>query len=323
MNRRPLFRLFACIALVLASIGLAADQQAAVDCDTARRAYDVIRKAGTVYHFCEPCGDASPRKDAVNTMGYSGRGNACAVQLNDRDIDLAYIFVKSGGAWKNLALLMGLQATGVSAVLAESRLPEDRDAKKATEESDVPYLSRLEKEVVEECNLARTNPREYARLLGETRKFYSGRYMNIPGRVRIMTNEGVAAVDEAVRFLETVSPVPSLAPSKGMSAAAKDHVNDTGPRGAVGHSGTDGSSPMTRMNRHGRWQRTAGENLAYGHGVAREIVMQLIVDDGVPGRGHRRNIFNPAFRRIGVAYGPHGRYGHMCVQTFAGEYQEK
>ncbi len=311
------------IILVLLSIGLIADQQVIIDCDRARDAYDFILKSDTIYHFCEPCGDPAPKKDVVQAISFSGRGGSCSIKVNGKDVDLAYVFVKSEGAWKNLAHLMGLQAMGVSPVLDESRIPVDQDAKKAKEESDLPYLSLLEKEFVDECNLARTNPGEYAKILGEMRKYYNGRYMEVPGRHRLRTNEGVPALDEAVRFLEAASPLPPLEPSKGMSAAAREHVSDTGPRGALGHSGSDGSSPMVRLNRHGRWQNTAGENISYGKGVAREILVQLIVDDGVPGRGHRRNIFNPAFRRIGVAYGPHKQYGHMCVQTFAGAYQEK
>jgi len=60
------------------------------------------------------------------------------------------------------------------------------------------------------------------------------------------------------------------------------------------------------------------EDISYGYASPREVVLQLIVDSGVPGRGHRNNIFNPVFRQAGVACGPHRVYGAMCVVDFAG-----
>ena len=50
--------------------------------------------------------------------------------------------------------------------------------------------------------------------------------------------------------------------------------------------------------------------------------MALIVDDGVRGRDHRRNIFNPNYNAAGAAYGPHARYGSVCSIDFASGYAE-
>jgi uncharacterized protein YkwD len=107
-----------------------------------------------------------------------------------------------------------------------------------------------------------------------------------------------------------------------MCLAARDHVEDIGPKGKVGHDGTDGSKCGERMNRYGKWQKSAGENIAFGPDDARWIVVQLIVDDGVPGRGHRKNIFNAGFRVVGVHIGGHEVYRHMCVIDFAGGYRD-
>jgi uncharacterized protein YkwD len=185
------------------------------------------------------------------------------------------------------------------------------------------YLSTLENEVLDEINLARTNPKTYARLLADYRATFRGNIVKRPGKVDLRTNEGTRAVDEAIAALNRQAPLPALRPSKGMSLAASEHAHDTGPKGKTGHTGSDGSKSSQRISRHGQWQRTAGENISYGGATGRAVLTQLIVDDGVPSRGHRKNIFNKNFGVIGIGCGPHKRYGMMCVQTFAGDYKEK
>jgi len=48
----------------------------------------------------------------------------------------------------------------------------------------------------------------------------------------------------------------------------------------------------------------------------------LIIDDGQPGRKHRKNIFNSNFNYAGAAYGPHARFRSVCTTDFAGAYAE-
>jgi hypothetical protein len=52
-------------------------------------------------------------------------------------------------------------------------------------------------------------------------------------------------------------------------------------------------------------------------------VQDLLIDDGVPDRGHRRNIYEPSARFVGVACGLHPRYGGMCVIVQTGVFIAK
>ncbi|NTU52642.1 MAG: CAP domain-containing protein [Chlorobiaceae bacterium] len=176
-------------------------------------------------------------------------------------------------------------------------------------------------EVVKEINRMRTDPAGYARkyLIPRT-AYYRGNSYTVPGKITIIANEGVSALDECIRELLNSTPASSLSPSKGLTLAARDQVNDQASTGKTGHAGSDGSSVQTRIERYGQWELSAAENISYGPVEASEIVISLLIDDGVPSRGHRKNLLNGIYNVVGVKTGTHPVYGAMCVMDFAGNY---
>ena len=199
---------------------------------------------------------------------------------------------------------------------------DDGDAKRMKDENGDDIL----RQIVQEMNVARTKPQEYASFLKSRLQFYDeSKKLRLPGHeIILQTQEGKKAVEECIAELEKASAVPAISTTlpAGMNSAAMDHVADTGPKNMTGHKGSDGSMCGERLNRHGTFLKCCGENISYGASSAKDIVAQLMVDDGVPSRGHRKNILKADFKVAGAAVGPHQRYGKMCVIVYAGGYRD-
>jgi uncharacterized protein YkwD len=172
--------------------------------------------------------------------------------------------------------------------------------------------------VLAELNRARTQPATYIKDLKALRATYNqqGQYRNLSDGQLMASREGVAAVDEAIAVLASLSPRPALKASPLLAAAAADHTAVQGPRGGFGHRGPRGSWPSDRLKRRGGGTFVA-EAISYGPGDPRDVILQLLVDDGVSGRGHRATLLKRDYNHAGAACGPHSRYGLMCTITLS------
>jgi len=195
--------------------------------------------------------------------------------------------------------------------------------------AEMDYLSPAEKDVILEMNKARADPKKYAELYIKPMLQYNwggpfgaNSYLAPGETVYTGTEEGKNGIQSCINDLSRRQSMPPLIPSRGLFLAAKDHVNDTGPKGITGHTGSDKSSMSQRINRYGKWDKGAGENISYGYNKGRDIVVQLLIDDGVPDRGHRNNILNRSFRYAGPAIGRHSNFTYLCVIDYANEYTD-
>lgn len=168
--------------------------------------------------------------------------------------------------------------------------------------------------VLAELNRARTAPAAFAASLAEQRGFYHGMLLVHPGQETFETEEGIAPVDEAIAFVKDRAAGAALLSAPVLAAAAADHQAEQQETGEVGHAGPDGSTPSDRVRRRGG-DAYVGELITYGTTDPADIVRQLVVDDGVADRGHRRLMYDPTLRYAGVACGTHPVYRYMCVVT--------
>ncbi|NIJ36015.1 uncharacterized protein YkwD [Sphingopyxis panaciterrae] len=192
--------------------------------------------------------------------------------------------------WAAAALLLALGAAGAAAA-----------------------PTRFEAGVLAELNRFRGDPAAYAAVLRAYRPRFEGKRLIAEegDEIDILTNEGVAAVDEAIRDLRYRKPLPRLAQSDLLARAAADHVADQSRSGAVGHD-TKGRGPGERMKSRGGGPYV-NEVITYGHHSPAGVIQQLLIDDGVPDRGHRHSLLRPGHRYAGVACGRHPVHRTMCV----------
>ena len=95
-----------------------------------------------------------------------------------------------------------------------------------------------------------------------------------------------------------------------LSAAAQEHAADMAANDYFSHTDQDGADSSDRMHDAGFGGSRTGENIAYGQETGAEVVATWMGSSG-----HRHNILNCAYDRIGVGYDARGDY---WVQDFGG-----
>jgi len=159
------------------------------------------------------------------------------------------------------------------------------------------YMSPRSKKVIRIMNLARLYGDDFARIYIEPIEKKSGYEKSL------------------IKTLESQDDKKVLRPSFGLYMAALCHSWMSGFTGRTGHQGLETRialfSPLS-------FSTYIGENCDYGNYKALDITLSLLIDKGVPGLGHRKNILSEDFYRTGVSSFFHIGYGTNSVADFSG-----
>lgn len=103
----------------------------------------------------------------------------------------------------------------------------------------------------------------------------------------------------------------SLRLHKGLMAAALAHSKDMARHLFMSHNSSNGASFSRRINRY--YRGASAENVAMGQTSSQDVMRSWMNSSG-----HRRNILNPNYRYMGIAYA-RGRNNRLYwTQTFGG-----
>lgn len=174
-----------------------------------------------------------------------------------------------------------------------------------TQQQPAITVSKLEQDILNEINLVRQDPAGYA------------------AKVMYVYQNSSQAANECYNELMRTKNMQILQAEEGLYKAAQWFVRYQGPSGNIGHNADTWGyrEPWDRMSQFGTYYAGCAENISYGYNKAREIVLQLLIDEGISDRGHRRNLLNPSFKKVGIAVGDHAKYRYMCVMDFATDYK--
>ncbi|MDD2387670.1 MAG: CAP domain-containing protein [Bacteroidales bacterium] len=134
-------------------------------------------------------------------------------------------------------------------------------------------LNDKEQVVFDEINRVRTNPKAYIPVIDEFLEFWDS------------DAEEREAANELINELRTMKPVAPLIFSPDLYKSCKKHGNYVKTTKKFIHSDCN-----------------CGENMQYGNESAVFAVCDLLIDNGVPNRQHRKNILNPEFSEFAVFY---------------------
>ncbi len=131
---------------------------------------------------------------------------------------------------------------------------------------------------------------------------YPGQIINIP-----TTDKAVTEYEkEVVRLVNAERAKSGLSPLTydwELSRVARYKSQDMKDNNYFSHTSPTYGSPFQMMKSFGITYRTAGENIARGYKTP-----EAVVNGWMNSSGHRANILNSSFTRIGVGYVPNGHY---------------
>ena len=122
--------------------------------------------------------------------------------------------------------LVGLMALCCALALIVAFSSTNPSHSQNTSVSTGTVLSQAEQDVLTEINLARGNPSSYATYPENLKPFFNGKGYQPTGHLALTTQEGWAAVEDAIKFLRATKPLAPLTASSGLTLSAVAHVKD-------------------------------------------------------------------------------------------------
>ena len=177
---------------------------------------------------------------------------------------------------------------------------------------------RIKREVIAESNRIRTNPKAYIPILEDYLSNFDGNQLRLPDKNEILeTEEGPMAYKEAIEFLKNQKPINVIEYDEEASKVALEYSKflSNSKEGQV----EDENQIEQRVEKYLDYDYSISENIDFGGSTGVEVIVNLLVDDGVKNRTHRENLFSDKYEYYGVGVFEHPDYDFCTVIDYFGD----
>jgi len=163
--------------------------------------------------------------------------------------------------------------------------------------ANADYMTAEDKKLIYVLNLMRVNPRLFANSVLR-------QYPTVSNKAYLRTSPNYISL---MKTLLQSKPMNLLYPDSLCFAGADCHAINSGLEGYTGHE-------RSKEECRKKWYFN-GECCDYGNSKALDILMDLMIDEGVPSLGHRKVCLGD-YKKIGVSIQPHRDYIMNAVLDF-------
>jgi uncharacterized protein YkwD len=173
--------------------------------------------------------------------------------------------------------------------------------------------SKFRSILLNEHNRLRANPKEYIPIL---KKYLDSvddnNFVSFSCGKKYKLYEGPQVINEAITYIQNLPPKKTLTFDASISKAAQNWADTL----CKDTNQIKLNSLSERLDRFLEWDFSCAENVDFDSSHPRDVLVNLLIDDGIPSRCHRENLFREDMNYIGIGLSNHPQLGKCVVINY-------
>ena len=182
--------------------------------------------------------------------------------------------------------------------------------------------SKIEEEIYRLLNNLRKDPDSFVDHVRDRKDCFDNEYYTESTGQKFKSESGVAHYEKCIVYLDAHEGSRELILSKELSNCAREHCEYLCKSGKFDHESSGKKNLDQRIKQYGNWRGCAGECVCLESSSALDVVLGLLIDDGVRNTENRNHLMNDEYHIVGIAFRTNHKVHQACaVLIFASVFQ--